>query len=154
MKPLRTEDLNMILESSPVTLGNYLGAYPACIFPKTNKKRYSWISNTHHHGESGKHWVCWCVNGDKATFFDSYGRRPDDPTLPVYFKTHAEKFKKNYFSKRRIQGWNSVTCGHFCVHYIYIFSLGLEYTSFIEDYSRSDYAKNDVIVSNFVNLLS
>ena len=102
MKPLRTENLNMILESSPVTSGNYLGAYPACIFPKTNKKRYSWISNTHHHGKSGKHWVCWCVNGDKATFFDSYGRRPDDPTLPVYFKTHAEKFKKNYFSKRHI----------------------------------------------------
>ena len=153
MRPLRTEDLNMILQNNPVTFGNYLGAYPACIFPKTNKKRYSWISNTHHHGKSGKHWVCWCIDGDKAIFFDSYGRQADDPTLPTYFKNHAKNFKNIYFSKRRVQGWDSVACGYFCIHFIYNFALGLDYKCFIEDYSR-DFIKNDETVYNFVNLLS
>ena len=38
MKPLRTEDLNNILQTNSVTINSYLGNVPACVFPRTDKK--------------------------------------------------------------------------------------------------------------------
>ena len=38
MKPLRTEDLNNILHTNSVTRESYLGTFPACVFPRTDKK--------------------------------------------------------------------------------------------------------------------
>ena len=151
MKALKTEELNKILEKNSVTNNIYLGAYPACIFPKTKKNRYSWISNTDYHGENGQHWVCWFVDNNKLSFFDSYGRRPDDLTLPVNFQMYAKKFKLVQFSERRIQKWNSVTCGYFCIHFIYVLSLGLDYQSFLDEYSQTNRKFNDDVVIEFVN---
>ena len=151
MRPLRTEDLNNILRKNSVTANTYLGAFPACVFPKTEKKCYSWISNTDVHGRSGKHWIAWFVNDDKVCFFDSYGRAPDDPTLPINFRTFADNFKVIQFSGRRVQRWNSVACGYFCIHFIYVLSLGLDYSSFLKDYSRSNFEANDYFAVNFVN---
>ena len=95
MKLLRTEDLNKLLTTNPVTSPTYLGTYPACIIPKTGKKRYSWISNTDSHDEKGEHWCCFCVDDDKLMFFDSYGRSADDPTLLTNYTVIAGKFRKN-----------------------------------------------------------
>ena len=151
MKVLKTEDLNRILRKNSVTKNIYLGAYPACIYPKTTKKRYAWISNTDTHGEKGKHWVCWFVNDNKICFFDSFGRHPDDLTLPTNFKTYFHKFNVTQFSERRIQKWNSVTCGYFCIHFIYVLSLGLNYETFLNEYSETNRKFNDFFVVDFVN---
>ena len=86
--------------------------------------------NTDIHGKGGRHWNCWYVDGDKVNFFDSYGRHPDDPTLPFYFQSYSENFRKIQFSERRIQAWDSVACGYFCTQFIYTFSLGLDFASF------------------------
>ena len=154
MKLLRTEDLNKLLTTNPVTSPTYLGTYPACIIPKTRKKRYSWISNTDSHDEKGEHWCYFCVDNDKLMFFDSYGRSADDPTLPTNYTTITEKFRKKYYSQRRIQSWDSVTCGYFCIHFIYIFCLGLDYINFLQDYSFTDFERNDKFVSKFVDSIS
>ena len=151
MRALRTEDLNIILRKNSVTAKTYLGAFPACVFPKTKKKRYSWISNTDVHGEKGKHWIGWFVDDDTVCFFDSFGPSPNDSTLPINFRTFANNFKVIQFSGRRVQRWNSVTCGYFCIHFIYVLSLGLNYSSFLNDYSRSNFEVNDNFVINFVN---
>ena len=133
MIPLRTEDLNIILRKNSVTAQTYLGAFPACIFPKTKKKCYSWISNTDVHGKKGKHWIGWFVNGNTVCFFDSYGRRPDDSTLPINFRTFAESFKVIQYSEKRVQRWDSFACGYFCILFIYVLSLGLDYSSFLKE---------------------
>ena len=150
MKPFNTSDIDGILKTHPLTRKSFLGTYPACVFPKTNKKVYSFVSNTSDHLDDGSHWIGWMIDSDRATFFDSYGRSPDDYTLPHHFKTFAKKFRTVQFTKRRIQGWNSVACGYFCIHFIYIFSLGLDYENFLNDYSRSDFKRNDSIVYGIV----
>ena len=154
MRALRTDELNKLLSTNSVTSPTYIGTFPACIIPITRKKMYSWVVNTATHEEKGEHWCCFCVDGDKLTFFDSYGRCADDPTLPTYYMIIVEKFRKKHYSPRRIQGWNSVTCGHFCIHFIYMFSLGLDYMEFLEDYSFTDFEGNDVFVTSFVKSIS
>ena len=63
MKALRTEDLNNILQTNAVTRKSYLGTFPSCVFPKTNKQVYTFVSNTSDHLDTGEHWVCWFING-------------------------------------------------------------------------------------------
>ena len=70
MKPLRTEDLNNILHTNSVTRESYLGTFPACVFPRTDKKMYSFISNTADHLDvKGEHWVGWYINKDQVYHF-------------------------------------------------------------------------------------
>ena len=49
-----------------------------------------------------------------------------------------------------MQGWDSVACGFFCVHFLYMKSLGLDYDEFLADYTM-DFEKNDKIVYEFYN---
>ena len=154
MRALRTDDLNQLLHANQVTSRTFLGTFPACIIPITRKNKYSWVINTESHEEKGGHWCCFCVDGDKLTFFDSYGRRADDPTLPTYYMVIAEKFRKKHYSSRRIQGLGSTTCGYFCIHFIYMFSLGVDYMKFLEDYSFTDFEGNDIFVTGFVKSIS
>ena len=91
MKPFNTSDIDGILKTHPLTRKSFLGTYPACVFPKTNKKVYSSVSNTSDHLDDCSHWIGWMIDSDHATFFDSYGRSPDDSPLPHHFKKFAKK---------------------------------------------------------------
>lgn len=150
MKPLRTEDLNNILTSNPVTKKTYLGTFPSCVFPKTMKKQYSFISNTSDHLDlHGEHWVAWFIDGTTVKFFDSYGRSPSNETFYDYFNDFTLKFENIKYSGHRIQGWNSVACGYFCIHFIYALSLGIDLKTFLKDYSRTKFESNDYNVYEF-----
>lgn len=152
MKPLTTEDLNRILGENNVTRKSYLGTFPACVFPDTRTNSYSFISNTSNHLDlKGEHWVAWFINKDTVKFFDSFGRSPTDSTFYEHFYNFTKKFKKLEYSKRRIQGWTSVACGYFCVHFIYSSCLGFKFLNFLNDYSGNDFKKNDNFVNDFVN---
>ena len=155
MKPQRTEDLNKILMSNPVTRKSYLGAFPACVFPKNTKARYCFISNTSNHLDTnGEHWVGWFIDDDTVKFFDSYGRSPTDETFYDFFNIFTKKFKNVEYSGNRIQGWTCITCGYFCIHFMYVSCIGLDFKTFLKEYSRTDFEKNDVYVYNFVNSIS
>ena len=56
------------------------------------------------------------------------------------------------YSKVQIQSFNSVTCGYFCIHFIYVLSLGLDLEFFLNEYSNN-FMKNDEFVVDFVNSL-
>ena len=92
MKPLTTLQINKILKNNPSTK-NFIGTFPACIIPKTNKKNYSFIINTHDHFNSGEHWVAFVVRNKKTYFFDSFGRNPFHYHFPKYFTTICKNFQ-------------------------------------------------------------
>ncbi len=150
MKPLKTLELNKILYENPVTKRFFVGTYPSCIQPKTTKPFYSFITNTQSHDEFGAHWNAWLVRGDKLIFFDSFGRNPKDVTLPKNYREFTAQFKKVEYVKTRVQGWKSNSCGYFCVHFIYLLTIGLNANSFVSDYS-TDFKNNDDVVFDFVS---
>lgn len=150
MKPLTTIELNRILKNSNVTNRYFIGTVPSCVIPKTKKRIYSFITNTDEHDKPGEHWNCWFVRGDKIFFFDSFGRTPDSPTLPIYYREIIKDFGQVEYSTNRVQGWLATTCGYFCVDFIYILSLGLDFKNFMNKYSRN-YESNDNIVIDIVD---
>ncbi len=150
INPLNTTELDQTLKNSSVTKGSYLGAYPSCTKPKTKKKMYSFISNTGEHHETGQHWCAWVVIGNKISFFDSFGREPWDSTFPTHFQEIVADFRYVQYTKTRIQDWNSKTCGYFCLHFIYVLCLGLDYEHFLSEYSKK-YLYNDYVTFDFLN---
>ena len=152
MKPLTTLQLNKILMNNPATKKMFVGTFPGCVLPSTKAKQYSFITNTDLHHQSGEHWNAWMVKGNHIIFFDSFGRDPRDTSFPDNYKDILEKFNDLEYSKVQIQSFNSVTCGYFCIHFIYVLSLGLDLEFFLNEYSNN-FMKNDEFVVDFVNSL-
>ena len=150
LEPLTTTQLDDILLNTSVTSKSYIGTYPSCFSPTSTRPYYTFISNTEEHDENGEHWCAWVAKDDTVCFFDSFGRSPNDETLPKYFKDIVKKFKIVRYTNYRVQDWSSKACGYFCIHFIYVLSLGLDYKDFLNDYSR-DFEKNDSVAFNFVS---
>ena len=153
MIPLTTKDLNKILYENSVTKRFFVGTHPSCILPKTTKTFYSFITNTQNHDEFGEHWNAWIVDGKGLTFFDSFGRHPKDPTFPQHYRDFTRQFKRVKYVNTRVQGWNSKGCGYFCIHFIYLISVGFSTKIFLNDYS-TDFKKNDEIVFDIVSSIT
>ena len=150
IQPLTTTQLDDILFNTNVTSKHYIGTYPSCFSPTSTKPFYTFISNTEEHDKNGEHWCAWVVKGDTVCFFDSFGRSPYNKTLPDYYRDIVKKFNFIRYTNFRVQGWTSKACGYFCIHFIYILSLGLDFKDFLDDYSQ-DFDENDSVVFNFVS---
>ena len=152
MKPLTTIQLNNVLMNNPVTKKYYIGTFPGCVIPAVKSKKYSFITNTDLHDQQGEHWNAWMVQGQKVLFFDSFGRDPSDSTFPEIYKELLNGFKILNYTKTRVQNFTSSTCGYYCIHFIYLLSLGLDFEFFLNEYT-DDFMKNDIAVIDFVNSL-
>ena len=115
-------------------------------------KNYSFITNTDLHNQSGEHWNAWVVQGEKVLFFDSFGRDPRDSTFPGIYKELLNRFKIFKYTKTRVQDFTSSTCGYYCVHFLYVLSLGLDFTFFMDEYTNN-FTDNDIAVIDFVDNL-
>ena len=153
MKPLSTLEIDKILKNNYVTRNQFIGTYPACIVPETKKTKYTFVSNTHVHSLSGEHWVAWMVDGHEVLFFDSFGRSVFDPTLPDYFRDFVKNFKIVKCNTVQIQDVNSIACGYFCIHFLYLATFGMNFKHFLSDYSIN-LKSNDAIVFNIINSLN
>ena len=152
MKALTTIQLNDLLMKNPVTNKSYIGTFPGCVIPTVKSKRYSFITNTDLHHQRGEHWNAWKVHGEKILFFDSFGRDPRDSVFPNIYKELLNRFKIFKYTKTQVQDFTSSTCGYYCIHFIYVLSLGLDFTFFLNEYTE-DFMRNDVTVIDFVNNL-
>ena len=89
----------------------------------------------------GTHWVALYVNDSNVTYFDSFG----EEHIPK--KIRKLIGNKNIITNvYRIQAYNSIVCGYFCIRFIDFMLKGkslLEYTNL---FSPNDYEKNDKII--------
>ena len=92
------------------------------------------------------------VHGEKILFFDSFGRDPRDSSFPDIYRELLNGFKFFKYSKTQVQNFTSFTCGYYCIHFIYLLSLGLDFEFFLNEYT-DNFEKNDLTVIDFVNNL-
>ena len=89
----------------------------------------------------GTHWVALYVNDSNVTYFDSFG----EEHIPK--KIRKLIGNKNVITNvYRLQAYNSIVCGYFCIRFIDFMLKGkslLEYTNL---FSPNDYEKNDKII--------
>ena len=99
------------------------GVYYRENLPKIKDGAY--IINLDKHYDIGTHWVALWVNNNNITYFDSFGVE--------YISKETKEFvkKKNIITNIfRIQAYDSIICGYFCIRFIDFMLAGKSLTNY------------------------
>ena len=81
---------------------------------------------------------------DNVTFFDSFGVEHIPKETKIF--TGNKNIQKKIF---RMQAYDSVICGYFCIGFIDFMLKGTSLTDFTNFFSSNDFKKNDDIILNY-----
>ena len=84
---------------------------PECSFNKIKDGAY--IINLDEYSDIGTHWVALHVNNNDVTYFDSFGVEHILKEIKTFINN--KNIRTNIF---RIQAYDSVMCGYFCIGFI------------------------------------
>ena len=85
------------------------------------------------------------INNNNVTYFDSFGVE-HIPKEIKKFINRPSSMKTNTF---RIQAYNSIMCGYFCIGFINFMLAGKTLTDFTSLFSPYDFDKNDNIILSY-----
>ena len=106
-------------------------------------KNGAYVINFDEYHNIGTHWVASYVNNKTVTYFDSFGVEH----IPKEIKKFIDN--KNIITNIfRIQVYDSVTCGYFCIGFIDFMFNGNSLTSFTNLFLPNGFKKNDDIILN------
>ena len=104
----------------------------------------AYVINLDEYSDIGTHWVALYVLNNDVTYFDSFGVE----LIPKEIKTFIsnKNIKNNIF---RIQAYDSIMCGCFCIGFIDFMLLEKTLTDFTNFVSPNNFKKNDDIISDY-----
>ena len=101
------------------------------------------------HSDTGTHWIALYVNNKTVTYFDSSGIE--------HISKEVKKFvnNKNIIANIfRIQAYDSVMCGYFCIGFVDYIFMGRILTDYTNLFPPNNFKKNDdIILTYFLNKL-
>ena len=118
------------------------GAYSRDNLPKIKDGTY--IINLDEYSDIGTHWVALYVQNNNATYFDSFGIEHILKEIKALIKN--KNIKTNIF---RIQAYDSIMCGYFCIGFIDFMLAGKTLTEFTNLFSPNNFKKNDDIILKY-----
>ena len=119
------------------------GVYSIDSLPKIKDGTY--IINLDKYSDIGTHWVALQVNNsNNVTYFDSFGVKH----IPKEIKTFIgnKNIKTNIF---RMQAYDSIMCGYFCIRFINFMLAGKTLTEYPNHFLPNNFKKNDDIILNY-----
>ena len=145
----KKSQLNLLLPFHPLTnieISEYYsneprfnGVYSRDNLPKITKKG-ACVINLDEYENTGTHWIDLFVKTNEVIYFDSFGIGHIPKEINKFIGSNNKKKKANIF---RIQAYDSIMCGYFCIEFInYILKCEtlLDYTNL---FSSNDFKKND-----------
>ena len=87
----------------------------------------------------GTHWIVLYVNKETVTYFDSFGVEHIPKEIKKFINN--KNIIANIF---RLQVYDSVMCGYFCIGFIDFMLKGNNLIDFTNLFSRNNFKKNDV----------
>ena len=119
------------------------GVYSRDNLPKIKDGAY--IINLDEYSDIGTHWVSlWVNDNNNVTYFDSFGVEHIPKEIKAFIK--IKNIKTNIF---RIQAYDSIMCGYFCIGFIDFMLKGKTLTEYTNLFSPNDFKKNDDIILNY-----
>ena len=118
------------------------GVYSRDNLPKIKDGAY--IINLDDYSDIGTHWVAFYVHNDDITFFESFGIEHIPKEIEAFI--NSKKIKTNIF---RIQAYDSIMCGYFCIGFIDFMLAGKTLTEYTNLFSPNNFKKNDDIILNY-----
>ena len=107
----------------------------------------AYVINLDEYSDIGTHWVALWVNNNNVTYFDSFGVEHIPKEIIKFIENR--NIKTNIF---RIQAYDSIMCGYFCIGFIDFMFKGKSLTDYTNLFSPNDFKKNDdAILKYFIN---
>ena len=134
--PLTNFEISEYYKNEP----RFNGVYSRNNLPKTIKKS-AYVINLDEYKNTGMHWIALFVKPKYTVYCDSFGIEP----IPKEIK-HAignKEIKANIF---RIQAYDSIMCGYFCIEFINYILKGKTLLDYTNLFSPNDFKKNDQII--------
>ena len=119
------------------------GVYSRDNLPEINDGTH--VINLDQCSDIGTHWVSlWVNNSNNVTYFDSFGVEHIPKEILKIIKN--KNIKSNIF---RIQAYDSIMCGYFCIGFINYMLKGKTLTEYTNLFSPTNFKKNDDIILNY-----
>ena len=104
----------------------------------------AYLINLDEYSDIGTHWIALYVKNNDITYFDSFGVE-HIPKEIIKFITN-KNIKTNIF---RIQAYDSIMCGYFCIGFIDFMFKGKTLTEYTNLFSPNDFKRNDDTILNY-----
>ena len=111
-----------------------------CVYSRDNLPRIkdgAYIINLDEQSDIGSHWVTLYAKNNDVTYFDSFGVEHIPKEIQKTFVGN-KKIKTNIF---RIQVYDSIMCGYFCIWFIDFMLTGKSLTDFTSHFSPHNFKK-------------
>ena len=112
-----------------------------------NKKRDgAYVINLDEYSDTGTHCIALYVKNSNITYFDSFGVEHIPKEIKAFIKNR--NIKTNIF---RIQAYDSIMCGYFCIGFINFMFKGKTLTEYTNLFPPNDFKRNDATILNYFN---
>ena len=112
-----------------------------------NIKYGVYVINIDEYHDIGTHWVALYVNNNIVTYFDSFEVEHIPKEITKFI--NRKKIITNIY---RIQAYDSIMCGYFCIGFINFMFNGKSLTDYTNLFSPNDFNKNDDIILKYFGL--
>ena len=102
------------------------------------------VVNLDEYSDIGTHWIALYVNNKTVTYFHSFGVEHIPKEIKKFINN--KNIITNIF---RIQAYDSVMCGYFCIGFIDFVLNGKSLTDYTNLFSPNNFKKNDDIILNY-----
>ena len=142
--PLTNIEINEYFKNEP----RFNGVYSRNNLPKTIKKG-AYVINLGEYENTGTHWVALFVKPKYTVYFDSFGIEHIPKEINKFINNDTTKssaiarIKSNIF---RIQAYDSIMCGYFCIEFINYMLKGKTLLDYTNLFSPNDFKKNDQVI--------
>ena len=104
----------------------------------------AYIINLDEFSDIGTHWAALWASNNNVTYFDSFGVEHIPKEIIKFME--SRNIKTNIF---RIQAYDSIMCGYFCIGFIDFMFKGKILTDYTDLFSPNDFKRNDDIILNY-----
>ena len=136
--PLTNFEIQKYYENEP----RFNGVYSRDNLPRIKDGAY--IINLDEYSDIWTHWAALWVNDDNVTYFDSFGVEHIPKEIKAF--VNNKNIKTNIF---RIEAYDSIMCGYFCIRFIDFMLKGKTLTQYTNLFSPNNFNKNDDITLNY-----
>ena len=112
-----------------------------------NIKNGAYVINLDEYYDIRTHWVALYVNNKTVTYFDSFGVEHIPKEIMKFIAR-----KKIIVNIYRIQAYDSIMCGYFCIGFIDFMFNGKSLKDYTDLFSPNDFKKNDDIIIEYFGL--
>ena len=129
----------------------FIGVYSRDNLPNKIKDGV-YVINLDEYSDIGTHWIALYVENNDITYFDSFGVE-HIPKEIINFISRSlpsalqnKNIKTNIF---RIQAYDSIMCGYFCIGFIDFMFKRKTLTEYTNLFSTNDFKRNDDTILNY-----